>query len=170
MRISSNRRVVLGPKAGFFSTLVWICFTAALSLAVLFFARRLVRACGKEIGIAVGLGIVPVAAALSYATRTFLGIIVEMTDRELRLYLYGSAWPPICLPLESIIAVEPWRQDEPRPDGYGLERSPRLHVQFVGGQGQLFGPWQTRDAAADYQRLRGLLGPLFRGEVELRRS
>lgn len=169
MRNTSVRRVVLGPKTGPVETIVSLTLMVALIIPAMYFARTLLKVWGEGVARAVFAGIVPVAISLSYATRFILGFMVEIDDRELRIHAHGRVWPPIRLPLESVIAVEPWREDEPRREGYGLERGPRLHVQFVGGEGRLFGPWKTRDAQADYRRLRDLFGPLFRGEVELRR-
>lgn len=169
VRNSSVRRVVLGPRAGPFVTFISLSFGAALLIALSFFRHILIREWGNDGMRAVAAAIVPLALALAYATRYFLGFIVELSAQELRLYPYGFLWPAIRLPLKSIMAVEPWREDEVQPAGSGFEQAPRLHVQFVTGDGRLFGPWQARDAEADYRRLRDLLGPLFRGDTMLRR-
>ena len=168
-RPRGTSRVVLGPRAGVFGILAWLSLATGLCILVMSFARSLIQAGGKELLRTVMVAILPTSVSLSYAMRFLLGFRVELREHELRLYPYGRLWRPTRLPLESILAVEPWREDEPQPEGHGLERSPRLHVQFVGGEGRLFGPWRTRNADADYRRLRDLLGPLFRGEPELRR-
>jgi len=104
-----------------------------------------------------------------------MGFAVELDGAQLCIRPFGYCWFAQRYLLSDVKCVEPWREDlqqDPGPDRWVTSEratSPRLHVQFQDGRGQLFGPWSTDDAQADFERLRVVLGSLFCGDSQLRR-
>lgn len=103
--------------------------------------------------------------------RQLVGFTVEIDGAQLCIRPYGYGWFARRFLLSEVKCVELWREDlqkESGPSGRGMRErttSPRLHVQFRDGRGQLFGPWSTNDAPADFERLRVVLGSLFCGDA-----
>ena len=100
-----------------------------------------------------------------------LGFTVELDGAQLGIRPHGYCWRAHRFSLREIKCVEPWREDlrqDPGVDEHGrIQPRVRLHVQFLDGTGQLFGPWATSNAQDDFDRLRVVLGSLFCGESQL---
>lgn len=173
MRRWPENRIVLGPRVVPFVAATALLFVV-LVILVAPYLKPIARGAGRSMGTAVLWGVLALAGALAYSLRSFMGFAVELDGAQLCIRPYGYCWRAHRFPLSVVKCVEPWRDDLREDVGtYDQERghprkmSPRLHVQFQDGSGRLFGPWVTRDAQHDFDRLSVILGGLFGGDSQL---